>query len=95
VAQDRILQHRTTFNLLKHFSQIQLEQKLAELLKVESAVEENFRQARAKLGNSERQIGGLEGYGHGGKHYAFKNILTNFGIDKRDDLPVDVPTPAS
>lgn len=83
--------HQTTFEQLKGLSQPQLEQQLREILRMENAIEEDYREARSKLTGWEKQMVGaaFETYGVGGKHYTFKNVLINFGIDQRD-----VPVPA-
>jgi len=64
---------------------------LRESLKIEAAIEEGFRGAYKVLSNSEHQICGFEYYGIGGKHYAFKNILHNFGVELREDLNPPAP----
>lgn len=76
-----LLHNRAMFERIKVVSDAQLQDCLTELLKIEIAIEEDFRTARAKLPDLERELGGFEGYGVGGKHYAFKNILINCGIE--------------
>ena len=74
--------NRRTFEKIKMLSQEDLQKGLDSLLKMEAAIEKDFVEARSKLADSERQILGFECYGVGGGHYAFKNILRNFGIKR-------------
>jgi hypothetical protein len=78
-----IAQNRETFDKIRVLSELQLQDQLTELLKIEAAIEEDFRKARANLPGPEREIGGFDTYGVGGKHYAFKNILINCGLEPR------------
>jgi hypothetical protein len=80
-----ILQNRQMFERIRTLSDAQLGDQLTELLKTEAGIEDNFRTARAKLSGSESQIGGFETYGVGGKHYAFKNMLIECGLEPRSD----------
>jgi len=78
-----LLHNRLIFEKIKVLSDEQLQHDLAELSKTEARIEEDFRMARAKLPDTEREIGGFEFYGIGGKHYAFKNILINSGVEPK------------
>lgn len=82
--EDEIEQHATIFQRLKKLEKEQLEKMLKTLLHVENDIEDKFKEARSKLSGSETQMGGFEGYGVGGKHYAFRNILTHFSITPED-----------
>jgi hypothetical protein len=73
------------FETIKRTPEAALRRGLPVLLKIESELEEKFRQARAKLSGSESQIGGFEGYGVGGHHYSFRNILKNSRLLPDDD----------
>jgi hypothetical protein len=77
--------HRYTFQWLKSLSGPDLQSLLDGLLAKEAAIEKDFGLARSSLFGSERQIDGLEQYGAGGKHYAFRNILHNLGVEPRED----------
>jgi hypothetical protein len=77
--------HARSFEQLKSLSLDQLQRALDFVTRLESRIDGDFRSARSKLTPSEIQIGGFEYYGLGGSHYAFKNILHNFGIEPRDD----------
>jgi hypothetical protein len=79
-----ILQNRQMFGRISVMAESELRTTLTELLKTEASIEEEFRTARAKLSNSEHQIGGFESYGVGGKHYAFKNTLIECGLEPKD-----------
>jgi hypothetical protein len=76
-----LLHNRQMFKKIKVLTEAQLRDQLTELLKTEAAIEENFWTARANLPDSERQSGGFEGYGVGGKHYAFRNMLIECGLE--------------
>jgi hypothetical protein len=80
-----ILQNRQMFERIRVLPEAQLRDQLTALLKTEAGIESDFRTARANLPGSERQIGGFETYGVGGKHYAFKNILIECGIEAKTD----------
>jgi hypothetical protein len=69
------------FQRIIMLSDEQLSAHLAELLKIEARIESDFWAARSKLPDSEKQIGGFESYGVGGKHYAFKNMLIECGLE--------------
>jgi len=75
--------HNLKLTELRSLANEQLEKELVEILKTEKAMDDEFIAARAKLSGSESQIGGFEYYGVNGKHYAFKNIIKNFGIAVR------------
>jgi hypothetical protein len=76
--------HRQMFERMKTLPEDMMRQWLAEILKTEASIETAFRQERSKLSNSEKQVGRRESYGMGGRHYAFKNILVNLGIEQRE-----------
>jgi hypothetical protein len=82
--------HRRTFESLKSLPEVDLQQLLDRLLMAESGIEEGFSVARKELSDSERQIGGFEYYGVGGKHYAFRNIMRNLGVGPREDRVADL-----
>jgi hypothetical protein len=78
--------HHGTFEMLKQLSDAELEKLLGTLLPMEAAMEDEFSEARKKLSDSERQLLGFEIYGKDGRHYFFRGILHNYGIEKRPDL---------
>jgi hypothetical protein len=80
-----ILRNRQMFERIRMLPEALLRDQLTELLKTKAGIESDFRTARANLSGSEQQIGGFESYGVGGKHYAFKNILIECGIDPKTD----------
>jgi hypothetical protein len=82
-----VANHHRTFEVLKRLSDVELQKLLALLLPMESAIHEEFKTARSTLSDSERQILGFEIYGEGGRHYFFRGVLHNYGIEKRPDLP--------
>ncbi|WP_316235298.1 MULTISPECIES: hypothetical protein [unclassified Bradyrhizobium] len=73
------------FEAIKRTPEAALRRGLPVLLKIEAELEERFRQARAKLSGSESQSGGFEGYGVGGHHYSFRNILKSTRLLPDDD----------
>jgi hypothetical protein len=79
-----ILQNRQMLERIRLMPEDELRNMLTELLKTETAIEAEFRTARAQLSYSESQIASFEGYGVGGKHYAFKNILIECGLEPND-----------
>ncbi len=76
-----ILFNGACFERIKGLPVIELQRLLDALLKIEQAIEEDYKTARSRLSNDEKQIGGFEYYGVNGKHYAFKNIMRNLKID--------------
>ena len=54
-----------------------LGRELEALQAYEATIEEAFRTARSRLTDSEKDLGGFEQYGLGGKHYAFLGMLKN------------------
>jgi hypothetical protein len=78
--------HRRSFEQLKLLSEDQLKERLQDLLAAESAIESDYRESRSKLTGWETQIGGFEGYGLGGKHYAFRTFMHELGIESPPDL---------
>jgi hypothetical protein len=81
-----IAENRRIFQHIRVIPEPLLQQLLAELLEGEVRIEQDFRTARAKLSHSESQVGGFETYGIGGKHYAFKNILIECGLEPKDEI---------
>ncbi len=77
--------HQRSFEQLKLVADETLQKWLPVLLKMEEQLEDAFRAAREGLADDERQIGGLEFYGTGGKHYSFKNIVKNSSLDLDKD----------
>jgi hypothetical protein len=78
--------HWAMFQQLKMLPEQNLRPLLDSLLATEASMEQDFNLARSKLTDSEREIGGFEYYGIDGRHYAFRNIMHNFGIEPRADL---------
>jgi hypothetical protein len=78
-----LLHNRQMFERIKVLSDSQLQDQLTELLKTEARIEKDFLTARAKLPRSETELVGFETYGVGGKHYAFKTILINCGLEPK------------
>ena len=72
--------HNKQFMLLREKTDDQLDEEHIQMEKFEHAIEAKFLEAYNKLAADERQINGFEGYGIGGRHYAFKSILKNFKI---------------
>lgn len=87
--------HHRGFEVLKQLSDAELEKPLPMLLSVEAAMEDEFKAARKRLSDSEHQILGFEIYGDGGRHYFFRGVLHNYGIEKRPDLPHAAPFTAA
>jgi hypothetical protein len=83
-----IFQHHQTFEKLKQLPEQELQRLLDMLLLAEAEIQKDFKAARKKLPDSEKQILGFEIYGEGGRHYSFKGILHNYGIVPRADLVV-------
>lgn len=87
--------HHRAFEELNRLSKEELEERLPMLLSIEATTDDEFHAARKRLSDSERQTLGFEIYGEGGRHYFFRGVLHNYGIDKRPDLPYAGPfTPA-
>ncbi len=78
--------HWAMFQQIKLLPEEALRPLLESLLGTEASIDQDFKLARSRLADSERQIGGFEYYGVDGKHYAFRNILHNFGIEPRADF---------
>jgi hypothetical protein len=74
-------ENRRMFEKIKVLSDAELQDLLPKLLKAEAGIDEDFRTANANLPNSEKQQMGFHTYGVGGKHYAFKNILIECGLE--------------
>jgi len=74
-------QNQLMFNNINKLADEELQRHLTQILQAEAKIEHDFWVARAKLTDSERELGGLEGYGVGGKHYAFKNILITHSLE--------------
>jgi hypothetical protein len=56
---------------------------LDKLQEFEHTIDNEYQRACAALSDHEREIAGFATYGVGGKHFAFKNILINRGMDPR------------
>jgi hypothetical protein len=88
--------HHRTFEMLKRLSDAELQRLLGMLLQIESAMANEFTTARKGLSYSESQVLGFEIYGDSGRHYFFRGVLHNYGIEKRTDLSSASPfTPAT
>jgi len=85
--------HHRTFENLKLLPDTELQKLLNMLLPLEAAMEEPFRAARKNLPDTEREIMGFEIYGEGGRHYFFKGVLRNYGIDPPFNSSSPVSTP--
>lgn len=83
--------HHRTFEWLKLLSELDLQKLLGIILPAEAAIEEEFKAARRKLSDSEIQVLGFEVYGDGGRHYFFRGVLHNYGIELRPDLKPKAP----
>jgi hypothetical protein len=70
--------HNLKLTELRSLTHEQLETELAEILKTEKAMEDDFIAVRASVSGS--QSGSFEYYGVNGKHDAFKTIIRSFGI---------------
>jgi hypothetical protein len=84
--EQELFAHQKIFNVLKSIPETTLKKGIPIIEKLESFLEEEFRQASSMLTDSEIQLCGFEHYGKGGIHLSFRNILHNLGIEKRDDL---------
>jgi hypothetical protein len=73
-------QHHRSFVILKTLSEEQLAPLLKIFLQQEAEINAEFWKARGKLSASERELGGFETYGEGGRHYVFPGILKNLRI---------------
>jgi hypothetical protein len=73
--------HHRTFEKLKQLADEDLRKLLAILLPAEAAIHEQFCEARKKLPPTETQTLGFEIYGEGRKHYFFRGVLQNYGIE--------------
>lgn len=72
------------FKAIKALPEESLRKGLPILLKIEADIEDDFKKAESKLGDRETHICGFEGYGIGGRHYSFKNILINTKLEPRE-----------
>ena len=84
-----IFLHEEQFRLLKTMDESSLAKLNDELLVIEKNIEEQFQEAYKNLSPTESQIGGYEWYGYNATHYAFRNILFNVGILKRNEIGND------
>ena len=75
--------HNLKLTELRSLTHEQLETELAEILKTEKAMEDDFTAAHATLSAPESWIGGFEYYGMNGRHFGFRNIIRSFGIEVR------------
>lgn len=79
--------HHKFYNKILNQTEKQLDNDYNVYHKLDAEIDVAFREAYKKLNGSEHQIGGFEQYGHGNKHYAFRNILTNLNvIDKAEQI---------
>jgi hypothetical protein len=78
--------HHRSFAMLKQLPDAELEKLLGMILPVEAAIDEEFKAARKNLPDSERQVLGFEIYGEGARHYFFRGVLHNYGIEERPGL---------
>jgi hypothetical protein len=78
--------HHQTFAKLKRLSDQDLQNTLDILLPIEDAMKDEFRMIRKSLRGSEVQILGFEIYGQDARHYSFRGILHNYGIERRPDI---------
>jgi hypothetical protein len=83
---EEILLHHRTYKNLAQCSDAALEIMLEQLLRVEAEINERFWKARKALPSSEIQLLGFEIYGAGGRHYSFRGVLHNYGIEQRPDI---------
>jgi len=81
-----VAQHHLTFERLKQLSYAEQEKLLGMLMPIEDRMEDEFWKARKKLSGSEVQLLGFEIYGKNARHYAFRGILHNYGIERRSDI---------
>jgi len=75
--------NRSLRQMILHLADPQLAFMLDKLQEFEHTIDSEYRRAYTALSDHEREIGGFATYGVGGKHYAFKNILINRGMDPR------------
>jgi len=73
--------HHRTYEMLKQLSDAGLVKLLGIVLPIESVMEDEYKEARERLSDSERQLLGFEIYGEGGRHYFFRGVLHNYGIE--------------
>jgi hypothetical protein len=59
---------------------------LALLIPIEDGMDEEFWKARKRLSDSEIQLLGFEIYGKDARHYFFRGVLHNYGIERRPDI---------
>jgi hypothetical protein len=74
-----LMQNHQMFAKIKDLSEQQLKNFLKLLLKIESEIENDYETAYSRLSDTEKQIGGFENYGMGGK-YPFFRILISRGL---------------
>lgn len=83
---EEILLHHRTFKDLAQCSDAVLKSMLEQLLPLEAEINDSFWKARKTLPGSEVQMLGFEIYGEGGRHYSFRGVLHNYGIEQRPDI---------
>ena len=79
-ANDELALHSLKLTELRSLTNERLEEELANILKIEKAMDDDFVAARENVSGSDTQIGGFEYYGVNGRHEAFKTIIRDFGI---------------
>jgi hypothetical protein len=72
--------HNLKLTELRSLTKEQLETELADILKTENAMEDDFTAFCATSSGPESRIGGFEYYGMNGRHDAFKTIVRSFRI---------------
>jgi predicted type IV restriction endonuclease len=78
--------HWAMFQQFSRLPEDKLPPLLDGLLSAEARIDPEFKSARSKQAGSEIQLCGFEYYGLGGRHYPFRNIMHNLGIERRPDL---------
>lgn len=81
-----VAHHHRTFVRLNQTSDTELREMLQLLLPIEEGMEDEFWKTRKKLSGSEVQLLGFEIYDKNARHYAFRGILHNYGIERRPDI---------
>jgi hypothetical protein len=82
---DEVQLHHRTFEKLVQYPDAALKSMLKQLLPLEAEINDRFWKARKTLPGSEVQMLGFEIYGEGGRHYFFRGVLHNYGIEQRPD----------
>ena len=79
-ASDELALHNLKLTELRSLTPEQLETELADILKTEKAMEDDFIAVGASVSGSASQSRGFEYYAVNGKHDAFKTIIRSFDI---------------